>query len=850
MTPPPPTPTLLLAPVAVILSGAGGSANALSANSVSVTDPDAPTATTFAGVNFDGDETIRVQASAGGQTVDQTYDYVGLVDIRLASSAIDPFVKGQQWRFGTQTFTLLPLKVGDITLRGPESVPLGDPSTFTGDVAQSVRLAHGTAASGASTVFGYSLIGDAAGAVPTTGAARFMGQAVGRFEGPAGAGGIALWGRAGLDIDFASGTVRGGVQNILFDPTAETAAPLGRYDFNYQATLSGSKFDTTTVNAPFQVGETGSVHGQLYGPIANIEVGGAFDLAFSNGKIVGGFVVGKPGAVGVSGGPNVVLRPSFVSVLSSTGGASATYDRNDIETGGGTGESVGYAPGGFVLGDEGYQVRTTGPNAVSADFAAGDYAGVTASYDLSLNSAQTIKVDTWRNGADTLNRFDLGVFSNGQWIRPAFVQTLEYVEPSAAPAQQRGYAALGAPAASMPTIGSARYIGRSVGVAARGGQVQRVTSAATIDVRFATGAVFGAFDKFKVEAVESPDAPLPMPNEVIFSGVLDGAGFDTTTISENTDFPVRTWAGHVRGDFFGPGADELGGIYNLARNDGLVLGGAFVAGSNPGPKGLAYLGPETFTGTAGDPHFATATQPISGVQLTWDRKGPGAGDDNALLTFVDGANTVAFTRDAAPYASSRTIQSGVSGYKAVAMHGSAFDGAHWLTLVEGSASMDFNYASLAVLNQQVEKAFGGILVPPTDAVYVAFGERTTDMPTTGSANYSGVVFQSYSNSSGVSYRGVNNAQLAMAVNFGNGAVTGSSKGFSRDHPPVGLDFTFNATISGAQFQGQFANADASLKGPLNGAFAGPGAVETSGTFNATTAPVGTIFRGGFVARKQ
>ncbi|MGR4864561.1 transferrin-binding protein-like solute binding protein [Caulobacter sp. LARHSG274] len=825
VTPPPVAASVLLAPMALAVGGKSGSTAASSANNFSITDPDTPGAATYSALKIDGDETIRIQATAGGATIDQTLaaaDYKGEVRTFWGSFNIyqgpnsygTRVLMAREWRNAQGSLQIIGLEEGDHLLGLPKP---------TNDLADAVSVVKWTSSSGAA-VTGYGLLGDLASNIPTTGAARFRGEAIGYLAAGTGGAPREFVARAGLDVDFASATLRGGVSDLKFDGLV---SPSGRYDFSYQGQLASGKFDTTQVDAPFLTGESGAVHGQLHGPANDLEVGGVFNLSFADSNLVGAFVAGHPSDVDLLATGDLRLRPSFSNLISGPGYTNAYYNQNDIELSGGASSNIevlNYNPGGFVLGDESYGLRTN-DNAYTlvSDFAASSYAGRETTLDYRPSDhdpySRAIEADTWQDHGATLRRFStLGVQIGGVWYAPALVQALEYVNPAlSAGLEQRVYLSTGPHASTLPTSGVARYAGESIGAITdlAAGKTYRTASLATIDVLFATGEARGSLSDFRVLNADSKTNVDGLAiYGVTFAAPISQARFDATAavVDLYAGGQRRTASGHLRGDFYGGSASELGGIYDFNVPGVAAAAGVFVAASNAfKPPVLAYLSDTTFSAAPNAGLFTSTTRDLTDLGVTWGRMGPDTGDDRYNIVFQNSYNAV------------QTFSN--------ATKGSSF--AHFVSSVSG---FDFDYTSL--LSWQ-DSSTG-----PT--VFVALGQRTTDMPVTGSANYKGAANMVYATGSSSLFT---TGKLAMTVDFASGALNGSIT----EAPTANfrnLDLTFNATVNGSQYAGQFSTTDQLLKGPMKGVFAGPGAVETAGTFTATTHGAGESLDGGFLAVKQ
>jgi len=139
--------------------------------------------------------------------------------------------------------------------------------------------------------------------------------------------------------------------------------------------------------------------------------------------------------------------------------------------------------------------------------------------------------------------------------------------------------------------------------------------------------------------------------------------------------------------------------------------------------------------------------------------------------------------------------------------------------------------------------------------YVSYGIETDNVPTTGTANYTGFVQGTLYDGSGVTLA-VSNVlgRASFTANFGTNGITGNFTEMTIQDinvnnapvlPWVNFDLT-GGTISGNEFSGTLGNFTAAgYTGSLNGGFFGPNAEEVSGTFSIQGPAQDAI--GGFAA---
>lgn len=835
-TPPPITPaTLLLSPMAAITDVSVGGAAGNTLNNFEFTDPDAPGATKFAELKIDGDETVRLRYAANNVSLEQI--------LRAADYSVNTRLGGGYTTERGRTVSRSIASKG-WSNSGSVTMPAIEEGTFavgltTGDAPDwvvPIGWSYPTFAEG--QAWGFGLLGDLATNIPTTGVARFRGEAIGSADGPLKRAGVAqpFSASAGVDIDFSTGKVRGGVEN--FRTYLETTFPLHTLDFNFEADLVAGKFAATSIDAPFQSGEKGGVNGQLYGQGSDLEVGATFYATYADLKLAGMFVAGRPTSNFLSGTDPTTLRPSLVNLTSSTAGWTRTsYNQNNIELGGNN-ESLTFMPGAFGGSDDSYRLYfDNGAEMILQDFDGSHYKGdrYVDTPRPSTTGTRYLRVETWTN-VQTLNRWELGVQSDKAWIRPAYVQALEYVNAGISPGvTHRAYMTAGLRSTALPATGSARYKGDAVGTIANASTGATYTTSGTgvVDVFFGTGQVRGGIGSLVIIGQDGFTVPTPAgtPTLITFSGALNAnRAFDATVDPQKLGL-----TGQVRGDFYGPDAAELGAIYNINLPGYGAMAGMLVGARNPVPASIGYSA-TTFSSAAGAANYAVSAEPLTGLSVEWRRNSPFGQGDTLRLDMTAGGQSLhdSYVGRAVSY---NDYPYGVNAARSTA-EVVAFDGAKGLVeMMYRVSGVDLRYASVAGWRSTDSRA----------SHFVALGQRATDVPQTGKAEYQGVVAATYNDNN---YALPTTGKVAMTVDFAAASLTGSTSGLAINSGRPDPNFSFKASIANAEFSGDFANADNTLSGPVKGLFAGPGAPEAVGTFNATKAPAGTTYSGGFVAVKK
>ena len=346
-----------------------------------------------------------------------------------------------------------------------------------------------------------------------------------------------------------------------------------------------------------------------------------------------------------------------------------------------------------------------------------------------------------------------------------------------------------------------------------------------------------------------------------FTATLTGVDSDPNT---PLDESVRDFMGQVLGEFYGPNAEEVGGVVTATRD---------VAGTADDRVLFGYFG-------------GRKTDRLTGVN-----------DSEALLSGVDRdfeADSIALTAVERP-----TVESTADGYRitymvdgqaqTVELSESDFgsrptgsggttrydktDGPGYIIWDETRAFESrrsfqgrfrpehFDVNGLAIVHRDVSDS-----ATSADYNYLVYGNRTTDMPTTGTASYAGG-FRARewptdqaaltSSPSVTRYRG----DFDLSADFGSSTVTGNATGLesrpgdSSTWVNAAGGLNFNATISG---NGLSATDHLSGSGDLagysgwrvDGAFYGPGAAEVAGVFDATDGTQNKALIGYFGGQKQ
>lgn len=132
------------------------------------------------------------------------------------------------------------------------------------------------------------------------------------------------------------------------------------------------------------------------------------------------------------------------------------------------------------------------------------------------------------------------------------------------------------PASAIPTSGQASYLGESIGHFILNGRDSYFAGDVTMNVDFAaaTTPVSGHID---IHAFQNSQDPLPPAFRIDFTANISGSAIvgDTVTVTGLGN----SFSGTLQGDFYGPAADEVGGVFSASSPTATIAGG-FVAGKS------------------------------------------------------------------------------------------------------------------------------------------------------------------------------------------------------------------------------------------------------------------------------
>ena len=345
-----------------------------------------------------------------------------------------------------------------------------------------------------------------------------------------------------------------------------------------------------------------------------------------------------------------------------------------------------------------------------------------------------------------------------------------------------------------------------------------------------------------------------------FTATLTGVDSDPNT---PLDESVRDFMGHVLAEFYGPNAEEVGGVVSATRDgtaDDRVLYG-FIGGRKTDRlrgvtdsealwTGIDRDYEENATEVLAPPDSFTVESTAGGYRLTYV-----VVDEGRPVTLSFTFNEDDFGRNANP--TRYETQEEDDSRQILWDETRSFE--------RRRTFFGFRPEHLDVHGLWVGNEDSSDNTTSTVIGYLIYGNRATDMPTTGTASYGGGVrirefptdqAISTSSPSAILYRG----DFNLSADFGSSTVTGattnleSRPGDSNTWTTASGGLNFNATINGNGLSANDLSGSGVLAGysggRVEGAFYGPGAAEVGGVFDATDSVQNKALSGYFAGQKQ
>lgn len=631
---------------------------------------------------------------------------------------------------------------------------------------------------------------------------------------------LPLSGQGNASVDFATG-------NVIITGTLD--ALLVGHDEGFSSTAKIGSTNQFSGNFRFDDFGTfnGTLNGRFYGPAAN-EIGAAFSATQSDGRIAVGTIMGRQGSAGPG---NTSFADSGRPLVNSQSfSAMAVRDNYNL---------TGFSGRNDTLGT--FSNTSTRAEAVQIR-----YDAATDTYTLvAPDKSVTLKLgQTYYDGPTGEQTFVLGSPTPWTTMPLSYVRLgiwLGYQGAGSGTDYRDSYIAFGMPTAAGDIVrtGSAGF---KIGVAGRTTDsdypnVTLVYGTGDLWVDFAAGAVRGIVPVDLVENYYISGRPYAQTRgDLTLTGALgSGNGFSGTAKLNG----IGDYNGSMQGQFFGPGAVEVGGIFNATDGAGGVLVGGFAGGRDASvtdpaavvpkltdlttPTALDFLTSNILTGYSGELLGITFDPATQSYKLTFERtradlptdrsvtlnsadETSGDADYRAFLTTLDPGTEIS-----APFAA-RVLRS-------------------------DNTKVALNYTSMAEFVVQRTYHAGEF---DWSRYFTVFGIGTTRMPSTGTANYAGIVrgVANVSVTGGTSFIYSLDGKSSLSVDFasqtfnatlsdlvGTPVAVGDGSPLSANPQRVFDALTFNGDITGANFR---TSGDASRI--FNGRFFGPNAAEFGASF--------------------
>ena len=362
-----------------------------------------------------------------------------------------------------------------------------------------------------------------------------------------------------------------------------------------------------------------------------------------------------------------------------------------------------------------------------------------------------------------------------------------------------------------------------------------------------------------------------------FTATLTGTDSDAAAAPQDT---VSGYEGGILGEFYGPAAEEVGGVLNASRDDRMMLG-AF-AGKQTDPNAVPPTGlhrnmeAPVYASSASDTFDDVSDQGTRFSPLTsahrsdWFEVNTALADDTYVeQTWVDGDldNGGRIHIAYMLHGQEQKAEFGLADYDPQNEFQKEIEGGgQWLWSVTGSFCCESGYSYLDVYG------FGHWIASLSYRTYTTVGVRTdpANMPT-GSATYAGSIrADAYKQDNPSSdFRYSVRGDLNLSADFDAGTLDGNVSGIQTrpqggSWSPLAETTSFeigSGQIAGGQFTADLTGADTNsaaalddslrgYEGNVLGEFYGPAAEEVGGVFTATRDADQRVLYGALHGQKQ
>jgi len=655
----------------------------------------------------------------------------------------------------------------------------------------------------------------ASGSVPTTGTGTYTIDALG-VESPGQATGFT--GQGTVAINFA--TDKFALNGTLID-NGNTKDPFsGAGTLTASGQFSGS-FDTALLGS-------GSINGRLYGPNAQ-EIGGTFytNDSTSSSALVGA-IIGRSSAGPASSDSFATLTsPEFATVASA----------RQFQAGTGT----------SALGTVQVAIDQSGLDAVFAkDYTSDAYFQATRANGNSMGNLLTAAGTGGIAGTELIN-------PPGNATGTGSYAT-SYVYAAVSGNVINGNAALdyftfgiATPGSELPATGSASYAIALDGTLANpktAKAASEISGTGTIALDFATGQV-------TTSGTLSNGLSTGPGQAANFSGsgtlTASSASFATNltvnglAAGQGTGAIATSYTGNVQGALYGPTGTETGGVFSASASDGSNLSGAFTGTGTglPGAPGNAQTTLLTLASPVTNPQLASVYGGYQSQVVGPNSSSPISYDPTTKTYVVPGYDGNSFFSGQLSGATLGPV--GVNTGNSNATF-TAYDSTANPTRVfnpgPNNPTLQLSYVSFVQLNEYAYSPISNTQMP--FSLFQLYGLPTApgNMPTTGSATYSGVVYGSGYNPAIATTDLTVTGTGQLNANFATGAITTTlvlnaapmTGGASQS---LGT-YTFTGATGAGSFTAYMPTVNSNPTGNMLGQFYGPTASEVGAVFNITT----------------
>ena len=319
-------------------------------------------------------------------------------------------------------------------------------------------------------------------------------------------------------------------------------------------------------------------------------------------------------------------------------------------------------------------------------------------------------------------------------------------------------------------------------------------------------------------------------------------GMDSNA-NASMDESLRGYEGGALGEFYGPAAEEVGGVFNASRDDRVMVGR--FGGAQFDPDRLAGAS-RTAVSVGVDRDFSASTSQLTDAASVAAVRSDGA--DGFHVTYVvDGVR--------------QRIHLPVSGYdpgdRGYDTEGPP-DYGIWDAADSYDRSPEFDYVSVNgwyIWNYDTE-ADGTRTNHDVQRGHMVYGEPTAVLPS-GMAEYAGRMYLnrwSRTDPTNATGRRQLQSSLTLTADFDNHAIGGRLHDWSQrdtggNYEAIDAEVAIrNGTIANAEFTADLAGTGGNFTGGMTGQFFGPGAVEVGGVIDGSTRD--NVFEGWFAGKKQ